>query len=71
MTNNIIRPIPQKKFRNHNFNGLVHHYFLRTGSTVADLQVNFVAKEERKDQSHAIAKRLRPNLKKIGDRYGA
>ena len=55
----------------YNFNGLVRHYFLRTGSAVADLQVNFVAKEERKDQSHAIAKRLRPNLKKIGDRYGA
>ena len=55
----------------YNFNGLVRHYFLRTGSTVADLQVNFVAKEERKEQSHAIAKRLRPHLKKIGDRYGA
>jgi len=55
----------------YNFNGLVRHYFLRAGSTVADLQVNFIAKEERKDQSHAIAKRLRPNLKKIGDRYGA
>ncbi len=55
----------------YNFNGLVRHYFLRTGSTVADLQVNFVAKEERKEQSHAIAKRLRPSLKAIGDRYGA
>jgi len=55
----------------YNFNGLVRHYFLRTGSTVADLQVNFVDKEERKEQSHAIARRLRPNLKKIGDRYGA
>jgi len=55
----------------YNFNGLVRHYFLRSGSTVADLQVNFVAKEKRKEQSHAIAKRLRPNLKKIGDRYGA
>ena len=55
----------------YNFNGLVRHYFLRSGSTVADLQVNFVAKGERKEQSHAIAKRLRPPLKKIGDRYGA
>jgi len=55
----------------YNFNGLVRHYFLRTGSAVADLQVNFVAKEEREEQSHAIAKRLRPNLKSIGDRYGA
>jgi multidrug efflux pump subunit AcrB len=55
----------------YNFNGLVRHYFLRTGSTVADLQVNFIAKEERKEQSHAIAKRLRPDLKKIADRYSA
>ena len=55
----------------YNFNGLVRHYFLRSGSTVADLQVNFVAKGERNDQSHAIAKRLRPPLKRIGDRYGA
>jgi multidrug efflux pump subunit AcrB len=55
----------------YNFNGLVRHYFLRSGSAVADIQVNFVAKGERKEQSHAIAKRLRPQLKKIGDRYGA
>ncbi len=55
----------------YNFNGLVRHYFLRSGSTVADLQVNFVAKGERTQQSHAIAKRLRPALKEIGDRYRA
>jgi multidrug efflux pump subunit AcrB len=55
----------------YNFNGLVRHYFMRSGSTVADLQINFVAKGERKDQSHDIAKRLRPPLKKISDRYGA
>ncbi len=54
-----------------NFNGLVRHYFLRTGANVADIQVNFVAKGDRKAQSHDIAKRLRPNLKEIGDRYGA
>jgi multidrug efflux pump subunit AcrB len=30
-----------------------------------------VGKGERKAQSHDIAKRLRPALKKIGDRYGA
>ena len=54
-----------------NFNGLVRHYFLRAGANVADIQVNFVAKGDRKDQSHDIAKRLRPGLKEIGDRYGA
>jgi multidrug efflux pump subunit AcrB len=55
----------------YNFNGLVRHYFLRAGSNVADLQVNFVSKDERKAQSHDLAKRVRPELKKIGDRYGA
>jgi multidrug efflux pump subunit AcrB len=55
----------------YNFNGLVRHYFLRTGGSVADIQVNFTAKGDRKAQSHDIAKRLRPELKRIGDRYGA
>ncbi len=55
----------------YNFNGLVRHYFLRSGSNVADIQVNFVAKGERKAQSHDLAKRLRPELKRIADRYGA
>ena len=55
----------------YNFNGLVRHYYLRSGSNVADIQVNFVAKGDRKAQSHDIAKRLRPSLKKIGDKYAA
>ena len=54
-----------------NFNGLVRHYFLRSGSNVADIQVNFVDKGDRQAQSHDIAKRLRPYLKAIGDPYGA
>lgn len=54
-----------------NFNGLVRHYFLRSGSNVADIQVNFVPKDKRKAQSHDIAKRLRPEIKKIGDKYNA
>jgi len=54
-----------------NFNGLVRHYFLRSGPNVADIQVNLAGKGERKDQSHEIAKRVRPALKKIADRYGA
>jgi multidrug efflux pump subunit AcrB len=52
-----------------NFNGLVRHYFLRSGANVADIQVNFVAKGDRKAQSHHIAKRIRPKLKEIGSRY--
>jgi multidrug efflux pump subunit AcrB len=55
----------------YNFNGLVRHYFLRSGSNVVDLQVNFVGKGERSSQSHEIAKRLRPAIKSIGDKYGA
>lgn len=55
----------------YNFNGLVRHYFLRSGSNAADIQVNFVSKGERNAQSHDLAKRLRPELKKIGDKYGA
>ena len=55
----------------YNFNGLVRHYFLRSGSNVADIQVNFVGKDERTAQSHDIAKRIRPGLQAIGDRYGA
>jgi len=54
-----------------NFNGLVRHYFLRSGSNMADIQVNFVSKEKRKSQSHEIAKRLRPPVQEIGRRYNA
>jgi multidrug efflux pump subunit AcrB len=54
-----------------NFNGLVRHYYLRTGSHVADIQVNFVHKSERSAQSHDLAKRIRPLLKAVADRHGA
>ncbi|NOY68832.1 MAG: efflux RND transporter permease subunit [Deltaproteobacteria bacterium] len=54
-----------------NFNGMVRHYYLRRGPNVADIQVNLAGKHERKDQSHAIAKRVRPALKKIADHYHA
>ncbi|MCK6488364.1 MAG: efflux RND transporter permease subunit [Planctomycetes bacterium] len=54
----------------HNFNGLVRHYFLRSGDHVADLQVNLLPRERRSDQSHAIAKRLRPRLAAIAAAAG-
>jgi multidrug efflux pump subunit AcrB len=54
-----------------NFNGLVRHYFLRSASNQADIQVNFVSKDERKTQSHEIAKRIRPEIKRLGDLYKA
>jgi multidrug efflux pump subunit AcrB len=54
-----------------NFNGLVRHYYLRQGPHMADIQVNLAKKKYRKQQSHAIAKRVRPALKLIADRYNA
>jgi multidrug efflux pump subunit AcrB len=54
-----------------NFNGLVRHYFLRTGPNVADIQVNLLPKHDRKANSHDIAKRVRPKLQSIAENYGA
>ncbi len=54
-----------------NFNGLVRHYYLRKSAYQAAIQVNLAAKGNRKEQSHAIAKRLRPPLKAIADKYHA
>jgi len=54
-----------------NFNGLVRQYYLRRGSDLGDLQVNLVDKAHRHDQSHIIATRVRPELTRIGDAYGA
>ena len=55
----------------YNFNGLVRHYFLRRGSQSADLQVNLLSKDERSEQSHTIAKRVRERLIPIARRFGA
>lgn len=52
-----------------NFNGLVRHYFMRQGPNVADIQVNLVGKHDRSDQSHDIAKRVRPRLAEIAKKY--
>jgi multidrug efflux pump subunit AcrB len=54
-----------------NFNGLVRHYFMRRGPHIADLQINLVPKNERKWQSHDIAKRVRPRVAQIAAKYGA
>jgi multidrug efflux pump subunit AcrB len=54
-----------------NFNGLVRHYYLRRGSNLADIQVNLLPKDLRKDQSHDTAKRIRPLVKAVADKYGA
>ncbi len=54
-----------------NFNGLVRHYYLRSGSNVADIQVNLLGKGDRKLQSHEIAKQVRQRLLPIANRFGA
>jgi multidrug efflux pump subunit AcrB len=54
-----------------NFNGLVRHYFTRRGPSVADIQVNLVPKAARSQQSHDIAKRLRPRIAAIARQHRA
>ncbi len=54
-----------------NFNGLVRHYFMRSGANVADVQVNLLPKGERDRQSHAIAVAVRPGVDSIARKYGA
>jgi len=55
----------------YNFNGLVRHYYDRRQPNQADIQVNLLSRHDRKAQSHAIARRLRPELVKIAQPYGA
>jgi multidrug efflux pump subunit AcrB len=55
----------------YNFNGLVRHYFLRNQPNQADIQVNLLSRHERQAQSHEIARRMRPDLDKIAQEYGA
>jgi multidrug efflux pump subunit AcrB len=54
-----------------NFNGLVRHYYLREAGFQADIQVNLVEKGRRAQQSHDIAKRVRPALAEIAARHDA
>ncbi len=55
----------------YNFNGLVRHYFMRHGPTVADIQVNLLPKNQRTLQSHDIATRIRPPLAAVAAKFGA
>ncbi|MGB8477811.1 MAG: efflux RND transporter permease subunit [Acidobacteriaceae bacterium] len=55
----------------YNFNGLVRHYYLRSQPNQADIQVNLLPADVRSAQSHTIAKRMRPGLDQIAQRYGA
>jgi multidrug efflux pump subunit AcrB len=55
----------------YNFNGLVRHYYLRSGSNIADIQVNLAGKHDRSRQSHEIAKAVRLSLQPVAQRFGA
>ncbi len=54
-----------------NFNGLVRHYYMRQAKNMGDIQVNLVPKDERKAQSHDIAKKVRAGVQQIARRYNA
>jgi len=53
------------------FNGLIRHYYMRTGQNEAEIAVNLRPKSERSLQSHAIAKAVRETLVPIALRHGA
>ena len=53
------------------FNGMVRHYYLRHGPSVADIRVNLVGKDERVEKSHAVALRIRPEVERIVAAHGA
>ncbi|MDH3349375.1 MAG: efflux RND transporter permease subunit [Desulfobulbaceae bacterium] len=55
----------------YNFNGLVRHYFMRSGPTMADIQVNLLPKHDRDRQSHDVAKAIRPAVAAIAAKYNA
>jgi len=82
VTKEIVQYIKQSKFVNNyqtyvgtaspiTFNGLVRHYDLRSGSNVADIQVNLMDKGDRKEQSHYISTVFRPEIQKIGKSFNA
>ncbi len=53
------------------FNGMVRHYYLRRGPSVADIRINLVPKDERQEKSHAIALRIRSAVESIVAKHAA
>jgi len=58
-------------WRRRHFNGLVRHYLCVRGANVADLQINLVPKNERKAQSHDIARACARASAEIAAKFGA
>jgi len=55
----------------YNFNGLVRHYYLRRGANQGDIQVNLRAVDDRKRQSHDLAKEMRGPIQEIARKWTA
>ena len=55
----------------YNFNGLVRHYYLRKGAHQGDIQVNLRSVDERKRQSHDLAKVMRGPIQEIARKWNA
>jgi len=53
------------------FNGMVRHYYLRTGSNIGEIRINLVDKKQRAQQSHQIALRIRKSIEAIATQYNA
>ena len=53
------------------FNGMVRHYFLRSGANVSDIRVNLAPKDRRAQQSHTMILRLRKQLDELATASGA
>ena len=53
------------------FNGMVRHYYLRSGGYVGEVRINLLPKDKREQQSHEIALRIRPDIEKIAKQYTA
>jgi len=52
------------------FNGMVRHYYLRLGGHVGEIRINLLHKEQREQQSHQIALRIRPDIERIAKAHG-
>jgi multidrug efflux pump subunit AcrB len=53
------------------FNGMIRHYYLRSGNRQGDIRISLLPKDERVQQSHQIAMRIRADIERIGRQYGA
>jgi multidrug efflux pump subunit AcrB len=53
------------------FNGMVRHYYLRQGAHLGDIRIVLADKAHRKQGSHDIALRIRPEIDRIEKQYGA